>query len=169
MSNDKSGNPGNFANDREKASEAGQKGGHNSGGNFANDPRCPAECKEWAEGPTNNTDINRDTLTTFDTFSGNAAELPHGPAWAQSLCMAAEEHDCTYLFRQVERLPCRGMCSGNANEQITPDVDCGENGRLKEHSSTIPGRTKELCCDVTGMCAGNSDSSTDVVCRAPSQ
>ena len=43
MSNDKSGNPGNFANDREKASEAGQKGGHNSGGNFANDPQRASE------------------------------------------------------------------------------------------------------------------------------
>jgi len=29
-------NPGNFANDREKASEAGRKGGQSSGGNFAN-------------------------------------------------------------------------------------------------------------------------------------
>merc|ERR1712110_1385795 len=37
MSNDKSGNPGNFSNDREKASEAGQKGGQGSGGNSAND------------------------------------------------------------------------------------------------------------------------------------
>lgn len=33
----KESNPGNFANDREKASRAGQKGGQNSGGNFAND------------------------------------------------------------------------------------------------------------------------------------
>ncbi|AXP02732.1 MULTISPECIES: general stress protein [Pseudomonas] len=30
-------NPGNFANDREKASEAGKKGGQASGGNVAND------------------------------------------------------------------------------------------------------------------------------------
>lgn len=30
-------NPGNFANDRQKASEAGRKGGQASGGNFAND------------------------------------------------------------------------------------------------------------------------------------
>ncbi|MFC0711426.1 general stress protein [Azorhizophilus paspali] len=30
-------NPGNFANDRQKASEAGRKGGRNSGGNFAKD------------------------------------------------------------------------------------------------------------------------------------
>jgi len=30
-------NPGNFANDREKASQAGRKGGQASGGNFAND------------------------------------------------------------------------------------------------------------------------------------
>ncbi|ARS48946.1 general stress protein [Ectopseudomonas hydrolytica] len=36
-------NPGNFANDREKASEAGRKGGHNSGGNFANDRERASE------------------------------------------------------------------------------------------------------------------------------
>ncbi|ATP44993.1 KGG domain-containing protein [Pseudomonas kermanshahensis] len=30
-------NPGNFANDREKASEAGRKGGQSSGGNMPND------------------------------------------------------------------------------------------------------------------------------------
>jgi general stress protein YciG len=36
-------NPGNFANDREKASEAGKKGGHNSGGNFANDREKASE------------------------------------------------------------------------------------------------------------------------------
>ncbi|MFB1046383.1 general stress protein [Streptomyces chrestomyceticus] len=36
-------NPGNFANDREKAANAGQKGGHESGGNFANDPQRASE------------------------------------------------------------------------------------------------------------------------------
>ncbi|QGF93080.1 general stress protein [Pseudomonas sp. CFSAN084952] len=36
-------NPGNFANDREKASEAGKKGGQASGGNFANDREKAAE------------------------------------------------------------------------------------------------------------------------------
>ncbi|ADR60151.1 KGG domain-containing protein [Pseudomonas putida] len=30
-------NPGNFANDREKASEAGRKGGQSSGGNMPHD------------------------------------------------------------------------------------------------------------------------------------
>ena len=36
-------NPGNFANDREKASEAGHKGGQASGGNFKNDPERASE------------------------------------------------------------------------------------------------------------------------------
>ena len=36
-------NPGNFANDRAKASEAGRKGGQKSGGNFANDREKAAE------------------------------------------------------------------------------------------------------------------------------
>ena len=37
------GNSGNFAEDREKASEAGKKGGQNSGGNFKNDPEKASE------------------------------------------------------------------------------------------------------------------------------
>ena len=36
-------NPGNFANDRKKASEAGHKGGQHSSGNFARDPARAAE------------------------------------------------------------------------------------------------------------------------------
>jgi general stress protein YciG len=36
-------NPGNFANDREKASQAGKKGGQASGGNFANDREKASE------------------------------------------------------------------------------------------------------------------------------
>ncbi|TLG90242.1 general stress protein [Pseudomonas edaphica] len=38
-------NPGNFANDREKASEAGKKGGQSSGGNFANDREKASEAE----------------------------------------------------------------------------------------------------------------------------
>ena len=37
------GGSGNFAEDREKASEAGKKGGKNSGGNFANDREKASE------------------------------------------------------------------------------------------------------------------------------
>jgi uncharacterized protein len=37
------GNPGNFAEDREKASRAGHIGGQHSSGNFANDPERAAE------------------------------------------------------------------------------------------------------------------------------
>ena len=36
-------NPGNFANDPQKASEAGKKGGQASGGNFANDRQKASE------------------------------------------------------------------------------------------------------------------------------
>ena len=36
-------NPGNFANDHEKASEAGKKGRQTSGGNFANDREKASE------------------------------------------------------------------------------------------------------------------------------
>ena len=37
------GGSGNFAEDRERASEAGRKGGHSSGGNFKNDPQRASE------------------------------------------------------------------------------------------------------------------------------
>ncbi len=37
------GGSGNFAQDREKASEAGRKGGQHSGGNFKNDPQRASE------------------------------------------------------------------------------------------------------------------------------
>lgn len=43
MANTGNSNSGNFANDREKASEAGKKGGENSGGNFANDREKASE------------------------------------------------------------------------------------------------------------------------------
>ncbi len=37
------GGSGNFAEDREKASNAGRKGGQHSGGNFKNDPQRASE------------------------------------------------------------------------------------------------------------------------------
>ncbi|EAB0135675.1 general stress protein [Salmonella enterica subsp. enterica serovar Mbandaka] len=37
------GGSGNFAENREKASEAGRKGGQHSGGNFKNDPQRASE------------------------------------------------------------------------------------------------------------------------------
>ncbi len=37
------GSSGNFAEDRERASEAGRKGGQHSGGNFKNDPQRASE------------------------------------------------------------------------------------------------------------------------------
>ncbi|EJQ7470300.1 general stress protein [Salmonella enterica] len=37
------GGSGNFAEDRERASEAGRKGGQHSGGNFMNDPQRASE------------------------------------------------------------------------------------------------------------------------------
>lgn len=37
------GGSGNFAENKERASEAGRKGGRNSGGNFKNDPQRASE------------------------------------------------------------------------------------------------------------------------------
>jgi len=44
------GGSGNFSQDREKASEAGKKGGQQSGGNFKNDPQRASEaCKKGGQ------------------------------------------------------------------------------------------------------------------------
>ncbi|TRX75503.1 general stress protein [Pseudomonas mangiferae] len=43
MANSNQGNSGNFANDRQKASEAGRKGGQSNSGNFANDREKASE------------------------------------------------------------------------------------------------------------------------------
>jgi len=43
MADNHTGNPGNFAEDREKASRAGKVGGQHSSGNFANDRERAAE------------------------------------------------------------------------------------------------------------------------------
>ena len=40
------GGSGNFAEDRERASEAGRKGGQHSGGNFKNDPQRASQAGE---------------------------------------------------------------------------------------------------------------------------
>jgi uncharacterized protein len=40
------GGSGNFAEDRERAAEAGRKGGKNSGGNFKNDPQRASKAGE---------------------------------------------------------------------------------------------------------------------------
>ena len=40
------GGSGNFAEDRERAAEAGRKGGKSSGGNFRNDPQRASEAGE---------------------------------------------------------------------------------------------------------------------------
>ena len=42
------GGSGNFAEDRDKASEAGRKGGQHSGGNFKNDPQRASEPLNFA-------------------------------------------------------------------------------------------------------------------------
>lgn len=55
------GGSGNFAEDKEKASEAGRKGGQHSGGNFKNDPQRASEAgkKRWPEQPQWRTEIRQ--------------------------------------------------------------------------------------------------------------
>ena len=47
------GGSGNFAEDRERASEAGKKGGQHSGGNFKNDPQRASEAGKKGAGLIN--------------------------------------------------------------------------------------------------------------------
>ena len=66
----KENNPGNFANDREKASRAGHKGGKVSGGNFANDPGLIADLfRQALDGPFKGA-FRRVTFAIVDTTPG---------------------------------------------------------------------------------------------------
>ncbi|EBB3648909.1 general stress protein [Salmonella enterica] len=47
------GGSGNFAEDRERASEAGRKGGQHSGGNFKNDPQRASEAGKKGDKSSN--------------------------------------------------------------------------------------------------------------------
>ncbi len=52
------GGSGNFAEDRERASEAGRKGGQHSGGNFKNDPQRASEAGKRGKIATATTNRN---------------------------------------------------------------------------------------------------------------
>lgn len=59
------GGSGNFAQDREKASEAGKKGGQQSGGNFKNDPQRASEAgKKGGQHRAMVVDVNLTTLNS---------------------------------------------------------------------------------------------------------
>lgn len=58
------GGSGNFAEDRERASEAGRKGGQHSGGNFKNDPQRASEAgKKGAKAVTVIASLRKNSLT----------------------------------------------------------------------------------------------------------
>jgi general stress protein YciG len=67
-----SGNPGNFAEDREKASRAGHTGGQHSGGNFANDPARAAEAGRKGGEHSNSSGQNHNTGSSHNP--GNFAQ-----------------------------------------------------------------------------------------------
>lgn len=58
------GGSGNFAQDREKASEAGKKGGQQSGGNFKNDPQRASEAGKKGVSIAMVADVNLTTLNS---------------------------------------------------------------------------------------------------------
>lgn len=53
------GGSGNFAEDKQKASEAGRKGGQHSGGNFKNDPQRASEAGKKVAKVVTAADVNR--------------------------------------------------------------------------------------------------------------
>lgn len=60
------GGSGNFAEDKEKASEAGRKGGQHSGGNFKNDPQRASEAGKKAAKIVTVADVNPTSNFTRD-------------------------------------------------------------------------------------------------------
>ncbi len=63
------GNPGNFAEDREKASRAGQTGGQHSGGNFGNDPARAAEAGRQGGEQSHNSGQSQNTGSGQGNFA----------------------------------------------------------------------------------------------------
>ncbi|VDR28369.1 Stress-induced bacterial acidophilic repeat motif [Raoultella terrigena] len=63
------GGSGNFAEDRERASEAGRKGGQHSGGNFKNDPQRASDAgKKGAKTATAIVIANLSPMTLVGRF-----------------------------------------------------------------------------------------------------
>ncbi|VDZ79582.1 Stress-induced bacterial acidophilic repeat motif [Salmonella bongori] len=63
------GGSGNFAEDRERASEAGRKGGQHSGGNFKNDPQRASEAgKKGAKVVTVIVSLRKNSKTLSTAF-----------------------------------------------------------------------------------------------------
>jgi uncharacterized protein len=67
----KQNNPGNFANNTDKAREAGRKGGQISGGNFRNNPQRASEAgRKGGESRRNVNNQNRSGTSGTDSNSG---------------------------------------------------------------------------------------------------
>eukprot|EP01045_Picozoa_sp_COSAG04_P000107 COSAG04_NODE_2_length_56781_cov_25.092252_31_plen_3914_part_00 len=58
----------------------------------------------------------------------------------------------------------QGMCAGNADPAVEPDVLCSQPSELRPSAHRIMGRTATICCHVTGMCIGNTDRTEDIRC-----
>jgi hypothetical protein len=59
------------------------------------------------------------------------------------------------------------MCAGNTKSLHEPDIRCSAPAHGRAHAAQIHGRSATQCCLTEGMCIGNSDPATDVVCVAP--
>jgi hypothetical protein len=96
-------------------------------------------------------------------------------AEAQTQCVGRRHntYSCTYIFRKslVGRSCVGGLCTGNSDDMIDPDITCTAPSVLIANSSRVAGRDESSCCVRTGMCTSNShvELEPDVVCRPPFQ
>ena len=118
----------------------------------SSDPKCAACAEDY---------------TLSDSTWQQQANGPEG----QAACTADLTSDCTYTFRRslaAERC-ISGMCSGNTDATIDPDVSCPAPWVPKHPGALqtlLSGRTVEECCAIRDTCIGNTDNHThpDVVC-----
>ena len=63
-----------------------------------------------------------------------------------------------------------GLCVNNTDTVAEPDVVCPAPAVLRDGAENRIGRSNDAygpCCEITGMCAGNSNPDEDVECRDP--
>jgi hypothetical protein len=82
--------------------------------------------------------------------------------WGQEACIADEGTECMYIANNELRPP---TCSGNTN--ATLDVHCAYPRELVADAATREGRSEQTCCQIVGLCRGNTDGSADVACEPP--
>ena len=98
---------------------------------------------------------------------------------AQSLCVGefigwtsegvSRHFTCTYVFRRSDGRCITGMCTGNSDKEIDPDIECPGDRVLVQNSQDVAGRTVGECCTRRGYCTRNSarEHQPDITCEPP--